>query len=158
MIACDLRQPSIATIDIGAAVTHVDDIGGRLDQQRGGDGCPQIDAVLFLIFVNDLVCQVSAIGQGIHEEGIAQFFAMLDGGQHALHHAVRGKMAGDAPAGMSAHTIGHYIRSEEHTSELQSQFHLVCRLLLEKKKKQKLQTAQEKNKNNNRNKKKKNNK
>src|SRR5689334_24398499 len=30
---------------------------------------------------------------------------------------------------------GH--RSEEHTSELQSQFHLVCRLLLEKKKKKK---------------------
>src|SRR5689334_24782681 len=26
-------------------------------------------------------------------------------------------------------------RSEEHTSELQSQFHLICRLLLEKKKK-----------------------
>src|SRR5689334_23968765 len=30
---------------------------------------------------------------------------------------------------------GRDIRSEEHTSELQSQFHLVCRLLLEKKKK-----------------------
>src|SRR5689334_24222844 len=30
-----------------------------------------------------------------------------------------------------------YFRSEEHTSELQSQFHLVCRLLLEKKKKYK---------------------
>src|SRR5689334_23986102 len=30
---------------------------------------------------------------------------------------------------------GFVIRSEEHTSELQSQFHLVCRLLLEKKKK-----------------------
>src|SRR5438309_2579838 len=29
-------------------------------------------------------------------------------------------------------------RSEEHTSELQSQFHLVCRLLLEKKKKTQL--------------------
>src|SRR5689334_23428954 len=27
-----------------------------------------------------------------------------------------------------------FLRSEEHTSELQSQFHLVCRLLLEKKK------------------------
>src|SRR5438309_3030671 len=26
-----------------------------------------------------------------------------------------------------------WLRSEEHTSELQSQFHLVCRLLLEKK-------------------------
>src|SRR5690348_17615403 len=33
--------------------------------------------------------------------------------------------------------IGHTIRSEEHTSELQSPVHLVCRLLLEKKKKQK---------------------
>src|SRR5689334_19053200 len=30
-----------------------------------------------------------------------------------------------------------WMRSEEHTSELQSQFHLVCRLLLEKKKKNK---------------------
>src|SRR5689334_23931715 len=29
---------------------------------------------------------------------------------------------------------GRVDRSEEHTSELQSQFHLVCRLLLEKKK------------------------
>src|SRR5712692_11660510 len=32
---------------------------------------------------------------------------------------------------------GQLARSEEHTSELQSQFHLVCRLLLEKKKKKK---------------------
>src|SRR5689334_21522949 len=31
-------------------------------------------------------------------------------------------------------------RSEEHTSELQSQFHLVCRLLLEKKKKNRYHT------------------
>src|SRR5689334_24495518 len=31
--------------------------------------------------------------------------------------------------------VGEAPRSEEHTSELQSQFHLVCRLLLEKKKK-----------------------
>src|SRR2546422_8301497 len=30
-----------------------------------------------------------------------------------------------------------WTRSEEHTSELQSRLHLVCRLLLEKKKKQK---------------------
>src|SRR5689334_25016430 len=30
--------------------------------------------------------------------------------------------------------LGNWTRSEEHTSELQSQFHLVCRLLLEKKK------------------------
>src|SRR5689334_23651059 len=33
------------------------------------------------------------------------------------------------------------VRSEEHTSELQSQFHLVCRLLLEKKKKKENMTS-----------------
>src|SRR2546430_8830781 len=31
--------------------------------------------------------------------------------------------------------VSNYVRSEEHTSELQSQSNLVCRLLLEKKKK-----------------------
>src|SRR3989449_2007178 len=32
------------------------------------------------------------------------------------------------------HLAGYMVRSEEHTSELQSRLHLVCRLLLEKKK------------------------
>src|SRR6266508_5891534 len=42
-----------------------------------------------------------------------------------------------APARLCDHqTLGQIIeRSEEHTSELQSRGHLVCRLLLEKKKK-----------------------
>src|SRR2546422_7603905 len=35
----------------------------------------------------------------------------------------------------SGHMVGPDGRSEEHTSELQSRLHLVCRLLLEKKKK-----------------------
>src|SRR5438309_8587144 len=43
----------------------------------------------------------------------------------------------ESPAPPSCHTCGS--RSEEHTSELQSQFHLVCRLLLEKKKNYKSQ-------------------
>src|SRR2546422_2951022 len=33
--------------------------------------------------------------------------------------------------------VGDRVRSEEHTSELQSRLHLVCRLLLEKKKNKK---------------------
>src|SRR5690625_6814468 len=45
----------------------------------------------------------------------------------------------DVEAGQFDLQIGestaHLIRSEEHTSELQSRGHLVCRLLLEKKKK-----------------------
>src|ERR1039458_10719141 len=44
---------------------------------------------------------------------------------------------GDITAGMATPTLGRRVggkRSEEHTSELQSLRHLVCRLLLEKKK------------------------
>src|SRR5689334_23444941 len=44
-----------------------------------------------------------------------------------------GRPANVSPAALSG-------RSEEHTSELQSQFHLVCRLLLEKKKIKKINT------------------
>src|SRR5438045_8434549 len=43
-------------------------------------------------------------------------------------------------AGTSRMADGKETRSEEHTSELQSLRHLVCRLLLEKKKKKKQQT------------------
>src|SRR5687768_18341956 len=39
----------------------------------------------------------------------------------------------------------HARRSEEHTSELQSRLHLVCRLLLEKKKKKKIKNHLKKN-------------
>src|SRR5690554_7113267 len=39
------------------------------------------------------------------------------------------------PKDIQWHMVGNLQRSEEHTSELQSRPHLVCRLLLEKKKK-----------------------
>src|SRR5437660_1072602 len=38
------------------------------------------------------------------------------------------------PLGLQSQAVGTGLRSEEHTSELQSRGHLVCRLLLEKKK------------------------
>src|SRR5689334_23707181 len=47
------------------------------------------------------------------------------------HHAV---LLGDHRRREERVVHGPLGRSEEHTSELQSQFHLVCRLLLEKKK------------------------
>src|SRR2546422_3712346 len=50
------------------------------------------------------------------------------------HHGDRG--AGGR-RGLSDPRAEHRERSEEHTSELQSRLHLVCRLLLEKKKKNK---------------------
>src|SRR6267143_606249 len=47
---------------------------------------------------------------------------------------VDGFAAGDGDAGAAGHCASVAPRSEEHTSELQSQFHIVCRLLLENKK------------------------
>src|SRR3712207_8332358 len=48
---------------------------------------------------------------------------------------VRDELARLRPARREAHPVDHVVRSEEHTSELQSRQYLVCRLLLEKKKK-----------------------
>src|SRR2546430_11981908 len=45
-----------------------------------------------------------------------------------------GKAGGDRDDRKDTHAVAHSQRSEEHTSELQSQSNLVCRLLLEKKK------------------------
>src|SRR5439155_14234182 len=45
---------------------------------------------------------------------------------------------------LSPRTGCTFVRSEEHTSELQSRGHLVCRLLLEKKKKKKKEQQKEK--------------
>src|SRR2546422_5597987 len=46
----------------------------------------------------------------------------------------------EIPMGGVVQQVPDAPRSEEHTSELQSRLHLVCRLLLEKKKKNKIQT------------------
>src|SRR2546429_5406010 len=45
-----------------------------------------------------------------------------------------GKRFGCGNGSQHDYGYGPFIRSEEHTSELQSRLHLVCRLLLEKKK------------------------
>src|SRR5205809_5845702 len=44
-------------------------------------------------------------------------------------------------SGNETNRTGNGARSEEHTSELQSRLHLVCRLLLEKKKKHESETT-----------------
>src|SRR5689334_24847507 len=64
----------------------------------------------------------------------------LGGGQGVLARVdASGGQLPHAPAGgvaiLALQQHARRARSEEHTSELQSQFHLVCRLLLEKKKK-----------------------
>src|SRR2546427_9434823 len=81
----------------------------------------------------------AASPQGFHRRDtlLALFWPELDQ-EHARAalrqalHVVRDALGGDAVT-----SRGDEERSEEHTSELQSQSNLVCRLLLEKKKKKK---------------------
>src|SRR3712207_7088493 len=64
------------------------------------------------------------------------FRSMIQAGIVAIVHGRQTKIR--ALAGMGWHNIVNHhrvVRSEEHTSELQSRQYLVCRLLLEKKKK-----------------------
>src|SRR2546425_7333829 len=74
--------------------------------------------------------------------------AMQGGGAHgAFGWGVLDKLAEDGRLdieGLSASSSGsmNAVRSEEHTSELQSLAYLVCRLLLEKKKKKKVSQQQ----------------
>src|SRR2546422_11262324 len=57
-------------------------------------------------------------------------------GAPSPEHSVAGAVRDGPPAGRPDRwRRGERPRSEEHTSELQSRLHLVCRLLLEKKKK-----------------------
>src|SRR5687768_18031962 len=58
------------------------------------------------------------------------------GGVKSGHYEVRYKTSHDWPIAFATVLLS---RSEEHTSELQSRLHLVCRLLLEKKKNKKKQ-------------------
>src|SRR5437762_6796644 len=54
---------------------------------------------------------------------------------HQIKAASRGRWGGVLPSQRAPRSAG--LRSEEHTSELQSPMYLVCRLLLEKKKRKK---------------------
>src|SRR3712207_8632281 len=57
------------------------------------------------------------------------------GGEESLHDQLIGAVRGHRQEGAADQSRHQRVRSEEHTSELQSRQYLVCRLLLEKKKK-----------------------
>src|SRR6266704_6446941 len=64
----------------------------------------------------------------------------------SLHDALPISCRASSPRPWSCSAPSHEMRSEEHTSELQSRFDLVCRLLLEKKNKHILETILQKKK------------
>src|SRR5689334_23602297 len=69
----------------------------------------------------------SSVGGG--EDGVSSNVVLPPRGEDVVDSAAGGRAVGRHCRCRTA-----VERSEEHTSELQSQFHLVCRLLLEKKK------------------------
>src|SRR5437870_965535 len=84
-----------------------------------------------------LVGMGAHVGGGLGNEaranGMDGFWLL--GGMHQVVRATAAGNGGDGLVGTVMHTLFAGVRSEEHTSELQSRGHLVCRLLLEKKKK-----------------------
>src|SRR5689334_23557522 len=75
----------------------------------------------------------STLARGVREAGL--YHVAWDGDDEAGHRAAPGVYwARLTIEGRTYERRLVFLRSEEHTSELQSQFHLVCRLLLEKKK------------------------
>src|SRR5687768_17680431 len=68
-------------------------------------------------------------GGSVPSNGRDEFLSEANPGAELLHRQPRRLPSSDRHGGQSGCR-----RSEEHTSELQSRLHLVCRLLLEKKK------------------------
>src|SRR5262249_58819187 len=79
--------------------------------------------------------EIAAV-EGLSSPYVAKILAVLR--QAGLIESVRGRAGGyrlaKSPAEIGLGSVLMSIRSEEHTSELQSLTNLVCRLLLEKKK------------------------
>src|SRR5690554_8222764 len=97
-------------------------LADKLEKAKQEDCLPK---VLVAVHLCGQPCDLAAL----HKLGQQYGFRIIEDASHAIGGKYRGEFIGN----------GRYsdIRSEEHTSELQSRPHLVCRLLLEKKKKKK---------------------
>src|SRR5438876_4239875 len=108
-----------------------------------------------VIFVDLALAQIAALGAtvavviGMDPHGRASYwislgFTFLGAAIFSFARSARGHIPQEAFIGIAyavaSATAILLMRSEEHTSELQSPVHLVCRLLLEKKKQYKLQS------------------
>src|SRR2546422_2769134 len=75
-----------------------------------------------------------AVGDDLHFHGHTSDFTEKVGSMEVDHVKVERATVGQEVAIQVVQRARHHLdRSEEHTSELQSRLHLVCRLLLEKK-------------------------
>src|SRR5256884_6440302 len=114
------------TTDGGFSMIKVFSFGGGVQSTA----CLVLAAQGIIDYQTFLFCNVGADSENpdtlTYVEEIAKPYAAKHG--LALHELQKIRRDG------SVDTIYSHLRSEEHTSELQSRLHLVCRLLLEKKK------------------------
>src|SRR5207244_9714247 len=102
---------------------------------------PPTTTHLYTLSLHDALPISNALnGGGSNMIDRRKFLAAASAGVSAAHAAPKLALAGGTPVRAKALKAGfwgpqYYGRSEEHTSELQSPDHLVCRLLLEKKNK-----------------------
>src|SRR3989442_15626733 len=101
----------------------------------GGQLVLQLDFVVFFFFFNDTATteiytlslhDALPISRPRDDRGVAARLPMPRGARRVG--------AANGRSGSDVRDRSRSVRSEEHTSELQSRPHLVCRLLLEKKK------------------------
>src|SRR5207249_11742144 len=100
--------------------------------------CPEQDAFYEWMTGFDFArtcARLTGMGRRAADEAAEKALATV-GMTENMHRAIRGYSKGMRQRTKLAHAFGITTdRSEEHTSELQSRFDLVCRLLLEKKRK-----------------------
>src|SRR5205085_8666564 len=89
---------------------------------------------LFSILTNLVLNWLFTFRLGLGHRGLALSVSLVAIINFLLLYIMMGRYAGGLETGLMIRTLAK-LRSEEHTSELQSQSNLVCRLLLEKKKK-----------------------
>src|SRR5256886_704371 len=82
------------------------------------------DVMKYLCLIYDEEKKVGSMSKNESDAFMGEYYAFTEGIQKSGHYV----------AGEALQPIHTATRSEEHTSELQSQSNLVCRLLLEKKK------------------------
>src|SRR2546427_10571545 len=101
--------------------------------------CPCCSFLFFFFFNDTATTEIYTLS--LHDALPILPIIMCDSTWQCICHSPRASAGDGLPARMKLPDFSSMVktneRSEEHTSELQSQSNLVCRLLLEKKKKKK---------------------
>src|SRR2546422_724921 len=127
----DLDQVEAKLTPKTKAVMFAHVLGNPPDMDRLMDLCRRHD----LVFLEDSCDALSSSWNG---RPLGGFGTMSTCSFYPAHHITTAEGGMVSTSNPDIEKVVRSLRSEEHTSELQSRLHLVCRLLLEKKKKKTL--------------------